>query len=117
MNPINGVAELIRLLQLAGRSKTPSEAAPSARGRSDTAQATRGTAAPEELLQVLKTRLHAPENQAKGSLNIFVETVLEWKLKDFSDELDLSKLSAQVKETITQDPAIKAQLEKLLLRL
>lgn len=123
MNPVNGIAELIRLLRLDAQNST--RRAP-VQGRSSSAEGRGAGPIPqqaesiEQLMGKLKSRIQGIQGQdgvGTDSLDLFVATVLEWKFRDLDEGLDLDRLAVQVKSIIEADPAVKARLEELLRKL
>jgi hypothetical protein len=121
VNPVNGITELMRLLRLSGQDRV---SRPTAHGAIANAES-KGASAPqyesvEQLISKLKSRIQEAEGKegvGPGPLDLFVETVLEWKFRDLDEALDLNKLAAQVRDIIAADPEVKAKLEDLLNKL
>lgn len=118
MNPVGGISELIRLLRLSAQDKTTG-AKSYARAHSQRSSAGEGAPQSQSIDQLAaRLRSRIQEAEAAGSLSdsidLFIETVLEWKFRDHDGDLDIPKLAAQVKDILSSDPAVEAELKGLL---
>jgi ubiquinone biosynthesis protein UbiJ len=121
VNPVSGLTELIRLLRLGAQTKT-SRTAGHVSAQPQKKNLREGSPQAESLEQLMgKLKSRISEMTESGTpfnpVDLFVETVLEWKLRDLDGGLDLHGLAAQVREIISADPDVKTKLENLLRKL
>lgn len=120
MDPISGINEILKLLGPKGR-QTERVSSKDSKGKSEKLNKTISLdrSASEGMLRKIHAqidKLELCDQTLEKKAEIFLSTVLTWKLGEQLGGLDAQKASAQVQELIFSDPKLKSKMVELLKR-
>ena len=119
MDKINGVSQIVKLLQSKiGKSKESSRTGKSKTSPNDNTKSTSKSSI-EELEIQISTKISQLDNKAANykhsAINIFVEEILDWEFSnDITSDPEFNKLKEKITAAFTENENLNKGFEKIL---